>query len=377
MIDYFTMEPMRYYAPPASFGKEAFRTKLQTMISSNNYIWAEKIDGNWSRAIITPERSVLQTRGISVKTKTYGEIQDKVLFWTNVCQAFKEPTVILGEIYREGEIDRDIGSTLRCLPAKALARQKNNPLCWYVFDVLCYNGIDLCNTPFIERISYIEKVVTKINSPLVRAATYKNMDSNFFTDIETIFSNGGEGAVCYKKSALYEPGKRGPHAWDSVKVKQEISDNIDFFIIYLVHCEKAYRGGDIGNWELWRNTRTDEKVTGKLFNEYQLGGPYEPISRNYFNNYPGAITVGVYDSHHNIVPLCNVAGLTDEMKASLRDEFKSKWYLCPVSIGGMMVSTAGQKDAEGNGISVRHPHLISVREEDISPDDCTLAKIFN
>ena len=79
MINYFESEPMKYYAPPATMSKETRKARLEAMANSGDYYYGIKTDGNWSRAVITPERNALQTRGISVKTKTYGEVQDKVL----------------------------------------------------------------------------------------------------------------------------------------------------------------------------------------------------------------------------------------------------------------------------------------------------------
>lgn len=375
MTDFFNAEPMKYYAPSSSMTKEAFHEKLEQMISSNQYIWSIKRDGNWSRAIITPERNALQTRGISVKTKTYGEIQDKVMFWNDIIKAFNGTTcVFLGEVFRDGDIDRGIGSVLRCLPEKALERQKNNPLHFYIFDVLCYDGEELIDKGVIERIKYIPKVIERINSPLIEGATYYEMDGTFFDKMNDLFAQGHEGSVVYKKSAKYEPGKRGPHAWESCKVKQEISNDIDAVITGLVPCEKMYNGKDIGHWELWENSRTGKLVKGEYFGAYQNGEPYIPVSRNYFNGYCGAIQVSVYDKNNNLIPLCAVAGLTDEFKIDLRDNFEN-WYLCPVTIGGMMVSTAGA-NADGIGISIRHPYLKSIRRDDLNPSDCTLSKIL-
>lgn len=376
MIDFFSSEPMKYYSASASMTAAEKRRKLEEMCDSGNYLYSQKIDGNWSRAIITPERNALQTRGISVKTKTYGEIQDKVLFWNNVVNAFQSgETVLLGEVYREGDIDRDIGAILRCLTPKALQRQKDRPLHWYIFDVLCLDGKDMTNTPFESRIAHIPEIVKRINSPLVQGAKYKPMDSNFFEDMAKIFARGGEGAVCYKRSAVYIPGKRGPHAWDSLKVKQEISSDIDCFILAPVACEKSYNGGDIGHWQYWMNNRTGEKVIGDYFLEYQTGQTYIPISKNYYYNWPASILVGVYDNNGNIIELCKVAGLTEEFKSELRDNFEKDWYMCPISINGMMVSTANANE-QGIGISIRHPILKSIRKNDIDAKDCTLAKII-
>ena len=375
-MNYFESEPMKYFAPPSTMSADTRRQKLEQMIDSGDYLFGLKTDGNWSRAIITAERNALQTRGISTVTKTYGEIQDKVTFWNNVRQAFtKGDTVILGEVFLPNAIDKDVGSILRCLTSKALARQKDNPLRWRVFDVLALDDKDYMNTSFIERIKLIPEVVKRINSPLVEGVTYYEMDNAFFDKMGEIFATGGEGAVCYRKDSIYIPGKRGPHAWDTVKVKQEISSEIDAFISGIVPGEKVYTGKDLGTWQLWENQRSGEKVVGSYFGEYQTGGAYIPITKNYFNNWPGAIQVSVYDNNHNEVTLCKVSGLTEEFKTSLRDE-PERWIGCPVSISGMMVSSA-KADSEGNGISIRHPLLKRIRENDISKEDCTLAKILS
>ena len=376
MIEYEKSEPMRYWAAPASMSVETKRAKLEQMIDSGDYLFGLKTDGNWSRAVITPDIQLLQTRGISTVTKTYGEIQDKVMFWDDVCAVFKKgTTVILGEVYIPGGIDKDAGAILRCLKDKAIARQKTNPLKWRIFDVLALDGKDMMETPFEERIAHIDEVVQRINSPLVEGVTYYEMDETFFDKMGEIFAAGGEGCVCYRKDSIYIPGKRGPHAWDTLKVKQEISSEIDAFISDIVPGEKIYTGKDLGSWQLWEQQRTGEKLMGSYFGEYRTGGAYLPITKNYYYGWPGAIQVSVLDNNGNEVPLCKVSGLTEEFKTSLRDE-PERWIGCPVSISGMMVSSA-KADSEGNGISIRHPLLKRIRENDISKEDCTLAKILS
>ena len=220
-----------------------------------------------------------------------------------------------------------------------------------------------------------KEVVGRINSPLVEGVEYYEMDDQFFDRMGEIFAAGGEGCVCYKKDSIYIPGKRGPHAWDTVKVKQEISSEIDAFISGIVPGEKLYTGKDLGTWQLWENQRTGEKLVGSYFGEYRTGGSYIPVTKNYFNNWPAAIQVSVYDRNGNEIPLCKVSGLTEEFKTDLRDN-TNRWIGCPVTIGGMMVSSA-KADSEGNGISIRHPLLKRIREGDLLKEDCTLAKIFN
>jgi len=376
MIDYFTSEPMKYWACSSTMTPEAKKLKLEQLIDSGNYLFGLKTDGNWSRAVITAERQALQTRGISTVTKTYGEIQDKVFFWQDVCNAFTNgTTVILGEIYLPGAIDKDVGSILRCLTPKAQARQKDNPLRWRIFDVLALDGKDYMNTDFEKRIQLIPQVVKRINSILVEGVNYYEMDNKFFDKMGEIFAAGGEGTVCYRKDSHYEPGKRGPHAWDTVKVKQEISSEIDCVIMGTVAGEKIYTGKDMSSWTLWENQRTGELVEGEYFGDYQQGKAYLPVTKNYYNGWPAAIQVGVYNKEGQLIPLCKVSGLTDSFRNDLKLHLED-WIGVPVSISGMMVSEA-KADSNGEGISIRHPLLKRIRKDDIDPKDCTLAKIFN
>ena len=375
MIDYFSMEPMKYWAPSSTMSTEIKRQRLEQMAESGGYIWSQKYDGNWSRAVITASRTALQTRGISKKTGTYGEVQNKVFFWEDVVKAFHNgDTVILGEIYLPGGIDKDVGSILRCLDDKAIARQKDKKLEWRIFDILVLDGRDMLNEPVETRIQYIPEVVKRINNPLVIGIDYHEMDSNFFDDLNDIFANGGEGAVCYKKTAIYEPGKRGPHSWDTCKVKQEISADVDCFITGVEPAVRDYTGKDIVTWTFWEDERSGEKLLGELYGEYRTGRAIRPISKGYYYKWPGAIYTSVYDSNGKIIPLCKVAGLTEDFKTALRDNF-NEWYLCPLTIGGMMVSTA-QADMSGCGISIRHPYIKTIRKEDLDIKDCTLSKIL-
>ena len=376
MINYFESEPMKYFAPPNTLSKDARQMRLEQMAQSGEYMFGLKTDGNWSRAVITPERAALQTRGISKTTGTYGEVQDKVLFWDDVCNAFTHgTTVILGEIYLPGGIDKDCGAILRCLSPKALARQKVTPLKWRIFDVLALDGDDYMDQPFEYRISHIPEVVGRINSPLVSGVEYYEMDETFFDKMADIFASGGEGSVCYRKDSVYIPGKRGPHAWDTCKVKQEITSEIDCIIMGAVEGEKIYTGKDMATWQMWENQRTGELVFGEYFGEYQTGGAYLPVTKNYYYGWPAAIQVGVYNKEGQLIPLCKVSGLTEDFKSDLRDNIES-WIGIPVSISGMMVSEA-RATKDGEGISIRHPLLKRIRKDDIDPKDCTLSKIYN
>lgn len=388
------LEPERYWSMPSSTTKEKRELEIQSMISSGNYSFQLKTDGNYSAFIcdFDGDKRII-SRGISTVTNEYGRIDDKLFFFDAVAANFNKPTRIMAEVYYDNGIDRNVGSVLRASPIKSKSIQdedfylkasqttkfsakdrrdiennefRNKKLKWRIFDIWYYDGEDLMQTPWIERQKYVKAAAERINHPLVTYVHYYPMNDTFYDKLNTIFSAGGEGVVCYKNNGLPEPGKRTAHK--TMKVKRELENLIDCLITGTEPATEDYSGKDINSWTFWKNTRTGEKLVGQLFGEYQIGGPIKPISRGAYMNWPGAIYVSVYDSNHQLIPLCKVSGLTDEFKEELKNNFND-WYLCPVTIGGMALSDA-------NGLSVRHPYLKSIRREDISPDDCTLAKII-
>lgn len=399
------LEPEKYWSFPATYSKEKRTAELDKMILSGNYSYQLKTDGNYSAFIYDfDDDARLITRGISKATNEYGNISDKVFFYQALTRAFTKPTRIMGEIYYDDGIDRDVGSVLRAKGVKAKSIQSqsyyedcihcgqkftakdkrdiennkffNKSLKLRIFDVWWYDGEDLTNTPWIERQKYVKLAAERIDHPLVSYVPYYPMDDNFYDNLSEIFSQGGEGVVCYRNDGLPEPGKRTAHK--TLKVKQELENLIDCFIIGVEPATRTYTGKDLGKWQLWFNLRTGEKVHGIYFSEYQLGENYEPVTKNFFYDWPGAIIVGVYNKQHEIVELCKVAGLTEEFKTELRDNF-SEWYMCPVTIGGMMLSET-EKNINGKEntiFSVRHPYLHSIRANDINPEDCTLEKILS
>lgn len=389
------MEPERYWSMPPSYTKEKRTFEINSMIQSGRYYWQLKTDGNYSAFICDFDRDKrIISRGVSTVTKEYGCIQDRLFFWEDVMKAFDKPTRIMAEVYLDKGIDRNVGSILRSLPLKAKSIQdedfyerarkvtkfsakdrrdiennefRNVKLKWRIFDVWYYDGEDLMKTPWIERQKYVKAAAERINNPLVTYVHSYPMDETFYDKLNMIFANGGEGVVCYDSQGLPEPGKRTAHK--TMKVKRELENSIDCFITGIEPAVETYTGKDVQNWNFWKNIKTGEKVCGLYFSKYQNGESYAPISKGFYYGWPGAIYTAVYDSNGNIIPLCKVAGLTEDFKEELKNNF-SDWYMCPVTIGGMALS-------EADGLSVRHPYLISIRKGDIDPKDCTFEKIFD
>lgn len=363
-MNYFEMSPEKYFSWPSSYDKTRREDRLSQMVTSGNYMWSLKTDGNYSRFVLQNGEAKLQTRGISKKTGTYGEVQDKVFFFEDTVNAFSGDTVLLGEIYMPGCIDKDIGSILRCLTPKAIERQKKEKLRWRIFDVLSFDGESLMNTPLVERQEYIKKAVERINNPLVVGVKYYELNNTFYDELGKIFNAGGEGVVIYDKKGTPEPGKRT--AWKTLKIKQEMAQDADCFIYGTEPAVRDYTGKEIETWRFWENLKTGEKLCGEYFSEYRLGQTnLEPISKGHYYGWPGAIYCAVWDENNAPLILCKCAGLTEEFKEELKNNY-DKYHMMPIKITGMMVSDDN---------SIRHPKLISIRDTDIDVKDCTLAKI--
>lgn len=389
------LDPERYWSMPSTYTREKRDLEIEKMIDSDMYYYQLKTDGNYAAFICDFDGDKrLISRGVSKVTGEYGRLENKVFFYDAIAAAFTKPTRIMGEIWFQGGVDKSVGSVLRAGDVKAKSIQDNDyymraaettkfsakdrrdiegnefrgqKLKFRIFDVWYFDGEDLMNTPWIERQEYVKKAAERINSPLVSYVPYYKMDRNFYDAFGALLEKGEEGVVCYREDGLPEPSKRTAHK--TCKLKQEIANDVDAFIIGIEPATRTYTGKDVATWQYWENIRTGEKLLGDYYGDFHLGSTVEPVTKNYYLNYPGAMIVGVYNSNNEIYPLCKVAGLTDEFKAELRDNF-DKWYMCPVSITGMALS-------DSNGLSIRHPKLKAIRSpEDIDPHDCTLAKIL-
>ena len=267
----YELTPMKYYSFPASYGSREKRERLEFLLNTNQYIFSLKTDGNWARTIWQEGEVLIQSRSVSKKTGTYGEFQDKVFFTDAIKEAFTDTTMLLGEIYLEGGRDKDVGTILRCNTDKAIARQTGDKILRYrIFDCWYYNGIDLTNTPIIERLKYLPLAAAAINNQLVSYTKYYEAKvDTFFDRLNSIFEKGGEGVVLYHKNSV--PCEGATPAWQTLKVKQEMEFDADCFIYGVEPAEKNYTGKEIEAWQYWMNDKTGEKFHGSMYSEYIRG----------------------------------------------------------------------------------------------------------
>lgn len=98
------------------------------------------------------------------------------------------------------------------------ARQKEDNLYYYVFDLLYLDGHLLFDESLIERKELLKNLISKLDEDHIRYCDHIQKDGNAFFDTAT--DNKLEGIIAKKKSSKYQPGKRSS-SWLKVKVVNE------------------------------------------------------------------------------------------------------------------------------------------------------------
>lgn len=368
-MDLFNIEPEKYWDPGSTKTKEQKKKIFHDAVDSDLYLASEKKDGHWHRFVMQNGESKMQSRGISTVTGEYGDHTLHVPHLYNFLNKIVDKdTMLIGEIYLPGLKDRDMTSILGCNYEKALDRQekKYGKVMFMIFDVWFFDGQDFMKTAFEDRVKFLQDVVQpKIkDNPYISIAEYFE-GQEIYTKLNDIFENGGEGIVLTKKISFPSPGSRTSKK--TIKVKSEIDNDIDVFLTsQFLPCTRMYTGKEIETWQYWENLKTGEKVYGKIFEQYNSGEAFEPITKNYYMGWPGSVEIAVLKGEDQIVTsLGYVSGLTDEIKKDFTENRKRYVFKrCRVSC---MEFTPDHK--------LRHPRFKGFRE-DINIEDCTYEKIF-
>lgn len=323
MIDYrkfLEMEPGKYWKLP-----ENKKSEIESYMSNPNYFPMIKFDGVWSRIIIMETGVLIQSRGISVGTNTYGEYQDKV---PHIVAELKElypvGTVLLGEIaFPDLKKDANqVGSIVRSLPDRAIKLQEKeeNKLHLFIFDCLAYDGNEIMTNPFWNRINHPAKGNRYVHKPYI--------GSNAKQLLADVWDQGGEGIILINKNEPYNIGRA--KAWHSIKVKRELGE-IESVVIGFVDPTKEYQGDD-PHW-------TYRDANGEL------------VTKAHAKGWKAGVTVNYEGRIINIT-----SGLTDEdaeyLSTPEAEEIMKAGKLIAVFTGMSLTPD-----------SVRHPRLIRLRDE--------------
>lgn len=361
------IEPMLIWKLPS--GKE---NKLSEICQSGDYFLEEKIDGAFYQFVRTENYKYLFGRTVSTKNGLLTEKGANVPHILNALDVLPKNTILIGEIYYPGCTSKDVVSIMGCLPELAVKRQKNNPIHYYLHDIIEYDNINLSNLGAEDRYKILVGVWNKHNLSqydFLRLA--QKVDENLEEEISRILKSGGEGVVLKKKDYPYAPGKRP--AWSTVKVKQ--MDSIDLICMGFCPPTKEYTGKELDTWEYWVIEKQNENG---VWVEQEKVCPYKairspeyrtlPISRYYFYGWNTAIKVGAYDNQGELIELGTVSsGLTDDMKRDMTENPQN--YLNKVvSLDCMSIDKKEH--------TLRHPVLKSWRA-DKDAKDCIIDEIFS
>ena len=331
--DFAMMTPMKYYdnQEPKT---DTLKQKRQDMIDNkdNLYIASEKHDGDWGMFIhYSKGKNLIRSRSISKVTGVYGDYTDKLPHLCGEMDTWPDNTVVLAEICWDeyGTNANTVGTILRCLPVKAVERQKDKKLSAYVFDILMYAGKDLTEVPYEERLidwAY-DLIDTKYFDYFKMTQIFED---NFAAAADDIISHGGEGVVIQKKSNPYMPGTRT--AWATLKLKQALP-HMDLKVVGTLEPNKNYDGDFAADWK------------------YKIDGIN--VTKPYFMGWKNGITV--------MLP----SGITTDVASGLTDDDRA--YLATPEAQAKIA--AGELWAEVKAMSIndlgklRHPALVRLRTD--------------
>ena len=331
-IDDFPMlAPMRYFN-----NEDTSNAKRQAMIDNKDgeYIATKKNDGDWAMLIHWSRgKNLVRSRSISKVTGVYGDYTAKVPHIVEEMDNWPDNTVVLAELCwdQDGTNAITVGTILRCLPAKAVERQKENKLKAVVFDVLMLNGEDMTNMGYFFR---LEEVLLMPRGYYIYPTEVITQD--FAEAADRIIAGGGEGIVIQKCDYTYNPGNRT--AWKTLKLKQQLPE-MELKVVGTLEPKKFYEGDCPETWVY----ELEDPIT---HDKYLVTNPY------YFGWING-ITVELSDG-----TTCDVAsGLTDDDRAWLATEDAAKM----IEAGDLyaVVKAMSFKD-KGR---LRHPSLVRLRND--------------
>ena len=337
--DFPMMTPMKYY-----MSDDVNNKKRQAILdnTNNEYIASEKHDGCWGMFIhYSKGKNLIRSRSISKVTGAYGDYTDKLPHLCGEMDAWPDNTVVLAEICWDeyGTNANTVGTILRCLPAKAVERQKDKKLSGLIFDVLMFNGKDLTNDPYEIRINVGFELELK----------YFKRTQVFTTDFaaaaDDIISRGGEGVVIQKKSNPYMPGTRT--AWVTLKLKQALP-HMELKVVGTLEPKKFYEGDCPETWEYKMGVCTSDPLTTD-----SIVGTEVLVTKPYYFGWKNGITVELPDGTR-----CDVAsGLTDADREWLATEAAAKMIEA-----GELYAVVKAMSFNDKG-RLRHPSLVRLRND--------------
>lgn len=160
------------------------------------WVYEIKLDGYRALAINCEGKLSLYSRKRKSFQRQYVHIFDAL-------RETPANTVLDGEIVALDDAGRPNFNLLQHFRAKA------SKICYFVFDLLVFEGRDLTHVPLVERRAILQEKLQFI-SPLIRIAPY--FETSATTMLQSARKQGLEGVVAKRRDSRYEAGKRSG-AW--------------------------------------------------------------------------------------------------------------------------------------------------------------------
>ena len=326
--DFAMLPPMKYYN-----NEDTSNAKRQDMINNKNgeYIATEKHDGDWGMFIhYSKGHNLIRSRSISKVTGVYGDYTAKLPHLCDEMDNWPDNTVVLAEICWDeyGTNANTVGTILRCLPAKAIERQKDKKLKAVVFDMLMFANKDLTDLGYYRRFTQWASFIDAQDYKYIKLTEL--FENDFAEAADDIISRGGEGVVIQRKDYVYSPGSRT--AWKTLKLKQKLPE-MELKVVGTLAPNKLYEGDCPETWE------------------YQIDG--ELVTKPYYFGWKNGITVELSDGTK-----CDVAsGLTDDDRAWLATEEAAKMIEAEDLYAVVKAMSFNDKGR------LRHPSLVRLRND--------------
>lgn len=352
----------KYWSPTKN---QNIKEITKNAIYSGAYCASEKIDGDW-RMLIRDTEGNFHLRGRSESVN--GGYADKIEWVPHITDELNNlpnGTVLLGEMYLDSQRgSRKVTTIMGCLKDKALERQeKGEKLSYYVFDILAWNGHNLCEKPLELRITALD-YVKDYCSKYVSVSKYYIKPYLIEDLIASTLAADLEGVVLKRLDGKYEQGKRT--ARKSIKVKKEVANNIDCFTTGRYKpATIEYTGKEIQDWIYWQDLRTGAKYNCNMYNDYLETNTVVPITKGHYFGWAGAIELAVWRDGKEL-PIAWISNVTEEIKAGIVGA-PEQWTHRVCEVQAMMI----EQDTK----ALRHGKIMQWRD-DKDWRDCDGHEIF-
>lgn len=337
--DFAMLTPMKYYDNPDPATAGAIQKRLDMINNKDNkYMATVKNDGDWSMLIhYSKGNNLIRSRSISKVTGVYGDYTTKLPHICTEMDKLPDNTVLLAEICWDepGTNANTVGTILRCLPEKAVERQREHKLKALVFDALMINNEDMTSYPYEARFSNASYTLEDLISPseflyMTQLCELDENHENFLEWADEIIENGGEGLVIQLKDNPYMPGTRT--AWKTLKLKQRLPE-MELKVLATLEPKKLYEGDMPDSWQY-----KDEDGT--------------LVTKPYFYGWKNGVVVD-----YNGVETSVASGLTDADREWLASDDAQKM----IANGELYAVVRGMSTNDLGAI--RHPVLVRLRND--------------